>query len=162
VGGPFEAVTTCAACGEAVEFALPNSFELPGGPVETVEVPFGGAVHSVRMPTLTDLGPQGLDPTVLAPDAPWEETAFREAAEAALEAADPGLKVTLALECDACGAVHEPVFDVPGFAWSHVETAARRLVRDIAQLAAAFGWSEADIAAMRPARRALYLQEIPS
>ena len=158
--GPFDAVATCSACGAGMEFSLPEGFDIPGKDHALVKVRHGTTSYDIRMPRLADLRAGGLDPMVLCPEAPWEKATFRKKAEAALETADPGLRITLSLECGACGAAQAPVFDVGAFVWGHVESAAQRLIRDVAVLARAFGWSESEIAAMSPARRALYLREI--
>ncbi len=158
--GPFDAVATCSKCEAGMEFSLPDGFDIPGETTDSVQVSYGKQSFSIRMPRLADIRAGALDPRVLCPEAPWDKASFRTKAEAALEAADPGLRITLSLECGACGSGQQPVFDVGAFVWGHVESSAQRLVRDVAVLARAFGWSEGEIAAMSPSRRALYLREI--
>lgn len=159
--GPMEATATCAECGAELEFELPAEFDLPPRPgSDSVEVSHGGAVYVVRMPRLGDLGTGQLAVRALCTDAPWDDTAFVMAVETELEVADPGLRVSIALACHACAHTQTQVLDIAGFLWSSIEQAARRLVRDTARLAAAFGWSEDEILGMTARRRALYLAEI--
>jgi hypothetical protein len=62
------------------------------------------------------------------------------------------------LRCPACGAITRVEFDIGRFLWTEVRHAAINLLRDIHDLASAYGWSEASILAMAPARRAIYLE----
>jgi hypothetical protein len=62
------------------------------------------------------------------------------------------------LTCDACAGRAEIDFDIAGFLWREVATAARRLLAEIHRLASAYGWSENSILAMSPARRCAYLE----
>ena len=159
--GPVAATATCRACGTALEFALPPEFERPAKTGnDPVQVAHHGQTYAVRMPRLSDLGPQGIDLAALAPDAPWSDPDFVVAAETSLEQSDPGLRVTIGLTCHDCGSVQTQVLDISGFIWALIEQAARRLIRDIATLARTFGWSEAEIITMSTRRRALYLAEV--
>ncbi|MCQ0091223.1 hypothetical protein FGD77_05805 [Roseovarius sp. M141] len=160
--GPQEAVMTCEECGEGVEFALPAGFALPARSElgDGLHVPYGGARYPVRFPRLSDIRGGNLARTALSKDAPWGDPAFEAAAQAALLEADPALQVDLKLECAACGAVQVQPLDVAGFAWARIEQAARRVVQEVAKLARAFGWSEAELTAMTPARRAIWLAEL--
>lgn len=159
--GPMqEALLTCPDCGEEVEFTLPPEFAPPEAVAETAVVNHGGAEIVLRLPHLSDIAGGALWPERLAPGADWSDAGFRARAQAALLEADPALKLDLALSCAACGAEQVHMFDVAGFVWARLEQAARRLVRDVAKLARHYGWSEAEITAMSPARRAIYLREI--
>lgn len=160
--GPQEAVLTCAACGEDVEFTLPDGFALPArrGGGDRVKVAHGGNGYSLRLPRLGDVRDGALERAALAQDAPWDDPDFEAAAQDALLQADPGLLVQLKLECAACGAVQERPLDVAGFAWARLEQAARRAVREVARLARAYGWSKAELTAMTPERRAIWLAEL--
>lgn len=81
------------------------------------------------------------------------------ALEAALEALDPAAHVELELRCPACGAAAGRDFDVAAFVWREIEARIPRLLREVTELARAFHWSEHDILALPPARRAFYLAE---
>ncbi len=79
------------------------------------------------------------------------------AVEAAMERADPRSAIELALACPACGAQWSTPFDIASFLGGEISIAAERLARDVHDLARAYGWREADIVAMSPWRRQLYL-----
>lgn len=154
-----EAVCACPACGGRLEFTLPAGFALPPAVAGTVSVVWQGRDHALRPPRLSDIGAQGLDPRRLG-DGPWRDPGFQRAAARALQAADPALGLSFAMTCPDCGAAVEQLFDPAGYFWAEIEDMARRLLHDIALLARAFGWSEAQILAMSPARRQLYLTEV--
>lgn len=100
-----------------------------------------------------------------APDASEEVIPFAAVPEEALvaladrmAALDPQADLELELRCPGCGQEWDAVFDVAGFVWARLSAAARRLAGDVAQLARAYGWREADILAMSAWRRQLYLE----
>ncbi|WP_341368410.1 hypothetical protein [Yoonia sp. BS5-3] len=160
-GPAQDAVLTCPSCGAEVEFTLPANFSPPEAETEAdLTIQYKGAAITLRLPRLSDLQNGPFDPRKLAPDAHWTDPDFRKAAEAALMAADPALKCDLALSCAACDTDQTQVLDVTGFVWARIEQAARALVRDVAKLARFYGWSEAEITAMTPVRRAIYLREM--
>ncbi|MDQ7775037.1 MAG: hypothetical protein Q4615_03560 [Paracoccus aminovorans] len=154
-----EAVCTCPDCGGRLEFTLPAGFALPEPILESVQVARQGRSHLLRQPRLADIGPGGLDPRRLG-DGPRHEPGFAAAAGRALQAADPALGLAFAMTCPDCGAALEQVFDPAGYFWAEIEALARRLLHEVALLARAFGWSEAEILALSPGRRALYLAEV--
>lgn len=160
-GASQDAVLTCSACGEDVEFTLPPDFSPHAGKAkETVHISHKGRDYDLRMPDLSDLSTGRFDPRELCPNGDWSDHAFREACQAALLVSDPALKLDLSLTCAACGSEQTHVFDVTGYVWARLEQAARALVRDVAALARGYGWSEAEITAMSGARRAIYLREL--
>lgn len=77
-----------------------------------------------------------------------------------LKEADPQADLTLALSCPECGSAWEAPFDPAAFLWQEVRASVSRIFRDVHDLARAYGWSEAEILALPPARREAYLQRI--
>ncbi|MCS6825312.1 MAG: hypothetical protein NZ553_01725 [Caldilinea sp.] len=71
--------------------------------------------------------------------------------------ADPQADVQLALTCPACAHAWQAPFDIVAFFWSEVDAWAKRTLREVHALASAYGWREADILALSPRRRQLYL-----
>ncbi|MEM1074203.1 MAG: hypothetical protein AAF665_15595 [Pseudomonadota bacterium] len=160
-GAAQDAVLTCSACGEDVEFDLPDTFGPPSAaPNATVSFEHDDTGFVVRLPRLSDMRDGRFDPHVLCPEGDWTDATFRSACERALLAEDPALRIDLNLVCASCGEKQTHVFDVSGFVWRRLEQAARALVRDVAKLARGYGWSEAEITAMTAARRAIYLREL--
>jgi len=74
--------------------------------------------------------------------------------------ADPQAVVELQLGCDACGHGFAAVFDIAGFLMREIHVWAQQMLRDIDSLARAYGWREADILALSPTRRQIYLDMV--
>jgi hypothetical protein len=71
---------------------------------------------------------------------------------------DPQAEVQLALTCPTCAYQWQANFDIVRFLWSELDAWAIRTLRAVHSLASAYGWREADILAMSPWRRQLYLE----
>lgn len=76
--------------------------------------------------------------------------------------ADPQAEVQLAVSCPACCHQWQPLFDIGSFFWIEINAWAFRVLREVHTLATAYGWREADILAMSPNRRQLYLEMVVS
>jgi hypothetical protein len=77
--------------------------------------------------------------------------------EAGLAALDPAADISLALACAACGNRWTPSVDVGALLWEEIEARAGGLLAEIHGLARAYGWTEPEILALSPQRRAAYL-----
>ena len=73
----------------------------------------------------------------------------------------PLADLRVGLRCPDCDHSWPARLDIMMFLWAEVETAARQLLVDIVELAARFGWTEADVLALSPARRRFYLSVGP-
>jgi hypothetical protein len=73
---------------------------------------------------------------------------------------DPGAELRVDLDCADCGHAWGIFFDVADFFWRELAALAQRLTAEVADLAQAYGWTEADILAMGSARRKLYMESI--
>jgi hypothetical protein len=82
------------------------------------------------------------------------------AAGRALAQADPQADMRFALTCPACGNGWSAPFDVVPFLWTELDAWAGRTLADVHALAGAYGWSEAEILALAPGRRASYLRMV--
>jgi hypothetical protein len=71
---------------------------------------------------------------------------------------DPQADVKLALTCPSCDEQSAAVFDIVSFLGKEIDAWADKIVREVHELASAYGWREADILAMTPARRQVYLK----
>ncbi len=76
-----------------------------------------------------------------------------------LEALDPMADVWISCACPECGQQQDLALDVVGFVAREVRQIATRTMRDVADIARVFHWSEADILRLPEARRAFYLSE---
>lgn len=179
VFGPvLTALAPCPQCESTLEleFAVPDILvdaqPQPQGPQK---VAVGDYVVTFRSPTAGDLGglPDDEDEAVrrlLArcvlhacrgdrrepPDELPDEV--HEAVAAAMAAADPQADVELSLSCPDCAAQWRATFDIVEFLWIELAAWARGVLREIAALAHAYGWSERDSLAMSAWRRRHYLE----
>jgi hypothetical protein len=94
------------------------------------------------------------DEPVEASELPQE---IAEAATRQMAASDPQADMRIALDCQACQHRWEEVFDIVSFFWIEIDAWARRLLREVHVLAAAYGWRESDVLTLSPARRQIYL-----
>jgi hypothetical protein len=181
-GGRCDGLATCPACGADAEL----SFDLsalripdPEAVPEEVRVEHGPYTARVRLPdaallaALADRAGDGLDGRALLESClryaarDGAEIAARELPDAVIDdiaremsAADPQADVRLALSCPQCARNWEAVFDIVAFLWSELHAWSIRLLRDVHELAAAYGWSEAEVIALSPGRRQAYLDMV--
>jgi len=75
-----------------------------------------------------------------------------------LEGLDPAALICFSLTCPDCGKAWPAPFDVADALWAEVQRAAELSLTDIDALARAYGWSEDQVFALSPIRRAAYRQ----
>lgn len=73
---------------------------------------------------------------------------------------DPLAHLAIPLACVACEHVWHATLQIVPFLWRELERKAMHVLEDVVTLARGYGWSEADILAMEPARRQYYLDAI--
>ena len=167
-GPVIEAVATCARCGCESDVTL----RLSGGDVEpetdrgTIAV--GATTVAYRVPDSFDAAAaaahhdaadalHALRTRCITADAPLDDAAFA-AAEREIERVSAPSSIVLDLTCPDCAATAGVALDVGAFFWTEIAAYARRTLDDVDALAARYGWSEAEILALSPARRARYLE----
>ncbi len=91
-------------------------------------------------------------PTLKLPDEVLDAVSQR------MEALDPGAVVSFALDCPQCTTAWLAPLDVGDLLWRKVRDAVERLLLDVDALARAYGWSEPEVLALSPLRRAAYVQ----
>jgi hypothetical protein len=174
-GPALHAVATCDGCGAELELDLcTDDVRVPGAhgePDAEIVVRAGGATVAVRPPTSADL----LAAEQAQDAATARATLLRRCARrtdgagavppaadgdvaAAMASADPQADVVVAIACPECDASAALPFDVASFFWRELEAWAQRLVREVAALARAYGWTEPDVLALSAGRRRLYLE----
>lgn len=166
--------TTCRQCGEQLEF------EVDGRTLSSVREPdiassvaLGDAAF--RLPTSRDLAYLATQPITSRTaslllercSVSRESTPPRELSEADLDElgrrlalADPLAEILLQFDCPTCSDSFQEPLELASFVWSELEADARHLLLDVHTLALTYGWSEADILAMSPVRRHLYLEMV--
>jgi len=89
-----------------------------------------------------------------------DDASLRERVAARMAELDPLADAELELQCEACGGRFTRALDVGAFLWREIEARVLHLLGQVHALARAYGWREADILAMSPARRQVYLDLI--
>lgn len=179
-GPELVGLAACPACGERVECRVPTA-ELraadQGGAPEAQRVCVDGYEVRFRLPNSEDLLAVGdggdldgwsrrlLARCVEEARGPGEGRPVPELPAAVVAAVaeqmarvDPLGDVELGLTCRVCGHRWSTSFDIVSFLWREIDTWAERLLREVHALAGAYGWREADILALSPQRRRVYLE----
>lgn len=138
--------------GYVVRFHLPNSADLLSIEVVGDEQEDGRRILERCVSEAT------LDGAPIAAAALPE--ALQEAVATAMAAADPQAEIEMSLQCPACTRHWTEIFDIESFFWIELQAWAARILREIHQLASAYGWSEREILALPPLRRNTYLNLI--
>jgi len=81
-----------------------------------------------------------------------------EALSSAVEALEPGACVDFDLRCPECSEEWSAPMDCGAVLYGEVRARAESLLVEVDALARAYGWSEAEVLALSPTRRAAYLQ----
>jgi hypothetical protein len=71
--------------------------------------------------------------------------------------ADGQAEVLLHVVCPTCSNAEPAPFDIVSHLWTELDAWARRVLLEVHALAQSYGWSEAEILRMTPARRRVYL-----
>lgn len=170
----------CAAagCGARLEIELPHAAFAVVPPTsetsasETITIHRDdGDAFSLRRPTGEDLHawgalrPVSREQALMAmltslsiAGAPRPGDAAR-AAEALAEA-DPLVAFSVVCACPICGHEAEHEVDLEGLVLQRLAARQRALLREVHTLASRYGWTESEILAVTPARRARYLELI--
>jgi hypothetical protein len=171
--GPLvPSLADCPRCQERVEFTLAIAdLRVVSPETEPVlDLDYGERRLRFRLPTSYDLAAIARcdDPDqarallarrcLLDDDADALPEEIVAALADALAARDPQAEVLLDLACPGCGHAWQVIFDIVAFLWTEVAAEARRVLHAVDALARAYGWSEAEILALSPARRQLYLE----
>lgn len=133
-----------------VRFRMPNSHDLFSASrcADTSEARLDLLRHCVVEARHKD---KLVDPTAL-PESVTTQLAGQ------MEDLDPQAEILLGLACTGCDYRWTIVLDIASFFFTEISVLAKRLALEVHTLARAYGWSEADILAMSPARRSLYLE----
>lgn len=138
----------------SVEFRVPNSLDL-------ADI----ASRSAKLASLADARARLVARCVLRAlddgrpiEASELPPAVVDALAAEMQSRDPQADVTLTTTCPQCGHTWALCFDIVTFLWTRIALRARQLLRDVHQLARAYGWREADVLALGSVRRRAYLE----
>ncbi|MEM9267056.1 MAG: phage baseplate protein [Cyanobacteria bacterium P01_F01_bin.13] len=178
-GTQLASVATCPNCGEELEFTFStgdvrvseNRILTTGSSLE-----MEGYIVHFRLPNSLDLDavahcstPAAIEQQLLQRcimSASYQKTdcEFIDLPETILDTLtariakeDPQADIEIALTCPACDHQWQSPFDILQFLWHELHAWAQRTLVDVHRLASAYGWREADILAMAPQRRQIYL-----
>lgn len=90
-------------------------------------------------------------------DALLPRGAALEEIEMRMEALDPAANIELSLRCADCAHEWLVALDADACLWDDISASARGLMLDVHRLARAYGWTETQVLALGPGRRAAYL-----
>jgi hypothetical protein len=82
----------------------------------------------------------------------------RDRVSEAIERQDAAAQLTSHLECPDCKHGWDILLDVGSYLWREIAASARRLLREVHELAVRYGWSESAILRLSSARRHAYLE----
>jgi hypothetical protein len=163
---PLEAWARCPGCATDVVFEAPVADLLACPPPPPDAVAEVGTAR-LRLPRMSDLDALGGLEAEAAPAALAARCRLDDgepftgpevdALAHRFEALDPAADVAVGIDCAACGSAYTATVDVAGFVAHALDRLVHGLYRDIDALARAYGWSEADILALPPARRHRYV-----
>jgi hypothetical protein len=173
-GSTLTASVNCPECGQEQEFDVPASALRAGAsPLPAaLSTTCDGVEIRFRLPDSTDLLAISGEPTVdsakrvllercVIEPGPLElPDAAIDAVSSAMAEADPAADSAIALECAACKHPWSEMFDIASFLLSEINAWASHTVREVHQLAAAYGWSESECLSVSPWRRSRYLELI--
>ncbi len=161
----------CPACGAPVEYAfnIETVFEFAE---QAAQKPVSLPPDAFRLPNSHDLAAlASCDSTadarrllmkrcVLLADGSAGENAegMSQVLADALAAADPFLDLSIELSCPACAHAWQRILDPVPFLRQQFAHRAQQQLHEVHSLALAYGWAEADILAMPPARRRFYVR----
>lgn len=163
----------CTRCGAMFGFDLPLRQLADSAPAgDPVRIGLGaGRTVTLRRPTGEDLrrwraaapatreaGVALMIGTLLVEGdgGPEDETALAHA----LAALDPMVDFTVACDCPDCGAGNDVALDLEALALGRLAASQRALLEQVHLCATHYGWTEAQVLAIPPARRARYLDMI--
>jgi len=179
-GRTLASLSVCPECGETVEHTFSvQEIRMPSaaaGP-QIMSEEIDGHVVRFKLPDSDDLAALAGCDTVDAaraclvarcvvdqPDGSVARSRFSDSAIQAIAdrmaRADPQADIQVATSCPSCSGAWEESFDIVSFFWSELTAWSVRILDHVHRLASAYGWSEADILAMTPSRREMYLARI--
>ncbi|MGH9606924.1 MAG: hypothetical protein ACRD3N_14635 [Terracidiphilus sp.] len=188
LGRRMEGFAVCPECGAQLEFAVDawelarglraQGMEAAGGhagiamrPANTLDLLASSeaeneeearAILLARTAQVCDAAEDREEPAGAADSAARWLAAQPEPAAALLaeqfERVNAAAEIRVQLDCAACGMQTLLEMDIVRFLLREIGAAARRLMAEIHELAGAYGWSEAAIAAMSSVRRSAYLE----
>jgi len=167
-GTRCEATADCPACRERLAFPLDLDVLAAAMPPPDTDAIVRCSSGRYRLPTSRDVAAALGQPDPrralarrcrVQGEAALDDAALAEL-DAAFAAADPAALVDVSLQCQGCAHAFTATFDIAQTLWDDLARDARRTLDEVHLLALAYGWSEAQVLAVPPARRRHYLGRV--
>jgi hypothetical protein len=164
--------TQCGQCAQRLEFRLDGQLlAQSSAPIPDAQVVVQG--QCFRLPSSRDLAAvvDADDPVRAAQqllqrcstdemsEPGWSEQQI-EAIGESMAAADPLAEILVTFDCPNCGSYFQEALDLPSFLWAEIEARAKRTLMEVHALASTYGWSQAEILSLSPARREFYVDKV--
>jgi len=179
-GSRLNCLTTCSSCSERLELGFDinqlRAFPLNSELSEIYLITVDDYEVQFRLPNTSDLlYITELSDTTMARRTLFERCLLQATCTGELIAAsdvsdeivnaiaarmaeiDSQADIQITLTCPACSNQWSAAFDIASHLWIEINGWAIRILEDVHRLASAYGWSEAEILALSPMRRQLYL-----
>lgn len=167
-GAQLRGWTRCEECSTQLEFQLDLDALLRTEAEADEWITVGN--HQFRLPTSRDLAAIASEPSDGVKRlidrcagenvcGEWTDAEIEEI-EQRFSAADPLAEILLHFDCPDCGAVFDETLELTSFLWAEFDSRAKRMLHEVHVLARAYGWSEAEILSLSPARRRLYVEMV--
>ena len=156
-GTTLPARAVCPDCGAELEMDLDVSGLTAALPPLKQRDQMLRPLTSRDLAAVTGLPPVAVMPELRARLAITEVTSDAEALDRRIEEEAGAAELTTRIRCTECGTEWQETLDVAAHVWAEVEVSALQLLSEVAEIAAAFSWSELEILALSPARRSAYL-----
>jgi hypothetical protein len=181
-GSSLQAVCDCPQCGETIEMSFKAGdilADMPEAEDGSLSLSTGNYNVHFRLPDSRDLaavvdaGDRSLaarrllhrciiearqDDKIIPSDALSPNVL--DAVAQRIAAIDAQSNIEFEMTCPACSSTWVSPFDIGAFFWMEISAWAKRMLRDVHTLACTYGWSEAEILALSPAKRQAYLEMI--
>ncbi|MFB3764646.1 MAG: phage baseplate protein [Methanotrichaceae archaeon] len=180
-GPDLQSVVTCPRCKENLELNFPLLDEQEGNTNIGGEIQLsqGGYDLRFRLPRVKDLielseaadvssaNIEILDRCLIEARYLGESCKTEQLPQELIEAIselmserDPQSNIQLSISCPLCHHSWEEDLDIASFLWAEIDAWAYRTLREVHALSLSYGWSEADILALSPLRRRIYLEMV--
>lgn len=150
-GDEHEAAQCLTMDDHRIEFRLPNAGDVAAASARSLDDDGFARALLERCVLASTRGGNTVAPGDLS-------LAVLDALSLRIEALSPGASVTFAVACPQCATPWEARLDLGLTVWQKVQGAAERLLLDVDTLARHYGWTEGDVLALSPTRRAAYIQ----
>jgi hypothetical protein len=162
--------TRCGTCDERLELELDGEGFAAGPAAADADERIARGSAATRPPDSTDIAAALIadDPAATILERCTDRgpasvpESVRTAAIRRMAELDPGAEIWLEATCPACGSPWTVLLDAASIVLEEVDRYARRVLREVDQLARAYGWREPDVLALSPARRRAYLGLVSS